>query len=76
VEIAHAEELNLRGYTAPWVMLKEQAKKMKDQIFSIRKSMEGRSSSQQMLQKHGSTKRMNPRKKTKKKEEQMALFKD
>ena len=76
VEIAHAEELNLRGYTAPWVMLKEQAKKMKDQIFSIRKSMEGRSSSQQMLQKHGSTKRRNPKKKTKKKEEQMALFKD
>ena len=77
VQIAHAEEIKLEGYPKPVVCLKEQAKKMKDQIFSIRKSVEGKESNRQMLRKHGSAKKLSRRKKASVGSTgQMALFKD
>ena len=53
------------------------AKKMKDQIFSIRKSVEGKDSNSQMLRKHGSAKKLSRGKKTSGGTKgQLALFKD
>ena len=63
VQIAHAEEIKLKGYPQPVVCLKERAKEMKDQIFSIRKSAEGKESNRQMLRKHGSAKKLSRGKK-------------
>ena len=56
-EIAHAEELSLKGYAGPVVNLKERTRLMKDRIFSIRKSETGRDSARETLQRHGSKKR-------------------
>ena len=77
VQIAHAEEIKLEGYPEPVVSLKEQAKKMKDQIFSIRRSTEAKESNRQMLRKHGSTKSSSRGKKNQGGAKgQLALFKD
>jgi len=77
VEIAHAEEVSLAGYSAPVVSLKEQAKQMKDQIFLIRKSGDGQVSNREMLKKHGSTKGAPKGKKVGGEGKgQLALFKD
>ena len=77
VQIAHAEEIKLEGYPEPVVSLKEQAKKMKDQIFSIRRSTEAKESNRQMLRKHGSAKSSSREKKNPGGAKgQLALFKD
>jgi deoxyribodipyrimidine photo-lyase len=77
VEIAHAGEIELPGYSNPVVSLKKRTKKMKDQIFAIRKSEQGRDGARIMLQKNGSRKRIGPKGKRKKPEGgQLALFKD
>jgi len=77
VQIAHAEEIKLEGYPEPVVSLKEQAKKMKDQIFSIRRSTEAKESNRQMLRKHGSAKSSSRGKKNPGGAKgQLALFKD
>jgi len=52
-------------------------REMKDQIFTIRKSEQGRESARAMLQKHGSRKGTGSRVKRKKSTDgQLALFKD
>jgi deoxyribodipyrimidine photo-lyase len=77
VQIAHAEEIKLEGYPEPVVSLKEQAKKMKDQIFSIRRSTEAKESNRQMLRKYGSAKSSSRGKKNQGGAKgQLALFKD
>jgi deoxyribodipyrimidine photo-lyase len=77
VQIAHAEEIKLEGYPKPVVSLKEQAKKMKDQIFSIRRSTDAKESNRQMLRKHGSAKSSSRGKKNPGGAKgQLALFKD
>ena len=77
VQIAHAEEIKLDGYPQPVVCLKARAKEMKDRIFSIRKSAEGKESSSLMLRKHGSAKKLSRGKKTSGGSNgQLALFKD
>ena len=77
VEIAHAGEIELPGYAKPVVSLNERTKEMKDQIFTIRKSEQGREGARTMLQKHGSRKGTGSRAKRKKTTDgQLALFKD
>ena len=77
VEIAHAGEIELPGYAKPVVSLKVRTGEMKDQIFTIRKSEQGRDGARAMLQKHGSRKGTGPRGKRKKPADgQLALFKD
>ena len=76
-EIAHAEELSLKGYAGPVVNLKERTRLMKDRIFSIRKSETGRDSARETLQRHGSKKRTGGKGIRKKSVDgQLALFKD
>lgn len=77
VEIAHPHEVELTGYAKPVVFLKERTMEMKDQIFTIRKSEQGRDGARTMLKKHGSRKGSGTgtqRKKTS--DGQLALFKD
>ena len=79
VEIAHAEEINLTGYPSPVIPLKEQSKKMKDLIFTVRKSIAGKESAHEILQKHGSRKgrdRTGSKKVGSPSPGQLALFKD
>jgi deoxyribodipyrimidine photo-lyase len=76
VKIAHAEEISLKGYANSVVQLKQRTKQMKDLIFGIRKTEWGKASAQETLQKHGSRKGTNFRKKTKNEGLQLALFKD
>ena len=79
VEIAHAEEINLTGYPNPVIPLKEQSKKMKDLIFAVRKSIAGKESAREILQKHGSRKgrdRKGGKKVGSPSPGQLALFKD
>ena len=77
VEIAHAGEIELPGYVKPVFSLKVRTGEMKDQIFTIRKSEQGRDGARAMLQKHGSRKGTGPRGKRKKPADgQLALFKD
>jgi len=77
VEIAHAGEIDLTGYVTPVVSLKERTRQMKDQIFAIRKSEQGRDGARVMLQKHGSRKGAGTKGKSNKTAEvQLALFKD
>jgi len=77
VEIAHAGEIELPGYVKPVVNLQERTRKMKDQIFAIRKSEQGREGARTMLQKHGSRKGAGTGGKRKKpSDNQLALFKD
>ena len=56
VEIAYAGDINLPGYASPVISLKEQSRKMKDLIFAVRKSIAGKESAREVLQKHGSRK--------------------
>lgn len=77
VEIAHAGEIDLPDYYPPIISLKERTRKMKEQIFSIRKSESAQTSARITLQKHGSRKRTNPGTKSKAADGgQLALFKD
>lgn len=79
VEIAHAGEVRLPGYPFPIIDLKQQAKKMKDLIFTVRKSVIGKQSAREVLQRHGSRKgsEINRRKKSNVSASgQLVLFKD
>jgi len=77
VEIAHVGEIELPGYANPVVSLKKRTKEMKDQIFAIRKSEQGRDGARVMLQKNGSRKGTSTKGKRKKPGGgQLALFKD
>ena len=77
VEIAHAPDLNLRTYVKPIISFKEQTKKMKDQIFAIRKSDLGKRSASDMLKTHGSRKGTNNARASKNNTQgQFSLFKD
>lgn len=73
VEIAHAEECNIPEYIRPIVNQSVRSKKMKDQIYLIRKSDEGRLQSSKTLQTHGSQKKI-PRKNKPKNNGQLELF--
>ncbi len=64
------EKTVLGNYPAPIVDFKLNSKLMKDQIFRIRKSQDGKDASQEVLQKHGSRKKSM----TKKPKKQMQLF--
>ena len=76
VEIAHADEVSLAGYSSPVVCLNKRAKEMKNRVFQIRKSLLGKQSAGEVLHKHGSRRgnRMN-RKRKKSQDGQLALFK-
>jgi len=77
VEIAHAGEIELPGYVKPVVYPQEKTRKMKDQIFAIRKSEQGREGARTMLKKHGSSKGAGTGGKRKKPADgQLALFTD
>jgi len=65
-EIIDYEKNALGSYPAPIVDFKAETKIMKDQIFAIRKSAEGKEASETVLVKHGSRKKTPIRKKTKK----------
>ncbi len=64
-EIQNYEQIILGNYPAPIVDFKSNAKAMKDQIFAIRRSFEGKKASQTVLDLHGS--RRGPRKSKRKK---------
>ena len=64
------EKTVLGKYPAPIVDFKANSKLMKDQIFAIRKSQEGKKASQEVLKKHGSRKKTGK----KKSKSQMQLF--
>ncbi len=72
-EIISHESNPLNGYVSPIVVFKEESKIMKDQIFVIRKSIEGKAASDAVLQKHGSRKKK-PARKTTKTNKQINLF--
>ena len=74
VEIAEAEKYRVDGYQPPVVSLTNRAKLMKERIFNIRRSVEGKENTQQILKIHGSKK---PRRGSRRKEDdgQLALFK-
>jgi deoxyribodipyrimidine photo-lyase len=72
-EIAHAEECNIPEYIRPIVNQSVRSKKMKDQIYLIRKSDEGRFQSSKTLQSHGSQKKIS-RKRKPKNNGQLELF--
>ena len=74
VEIAEAEKYRVDGYQPPVVSLTNRAKLMKERIFNIRRSVEGKKNTQQILKIHGSKK---PRRESRIKEDdgQLALFK-
>jgi len=55
-QIVNYESHILAGYPPPIVDFKEESKKMKDQVFTIRKSIEGKMESKKVLRKHGSRK--------------------
>ena len=63
----------LAGYPEPIVDFKEESKTMKDQVFTIRKSVEGRTESKKVLRKHGSRKKPSSPK-PKKDDGQLELF--
>ncbi len=69
-EIMSYEKIPLGDYPRPIVDFKLRSKRMKDQIFAIRKSLKGKEESAKVLKNHGSRKR--PRKKAPTK--QRALF--
>lgn len=64
-QILNYESHILAGYPHPIVSFKEESKKMKDQVFAIRKSHEGITKSKKVLQKHGSRKKRSSTKKDK-----------
>ncbi len=55
-QILSYESVILGEYPAPIVDFKTESKRMKDQVFSIRKSLEGKVESKKVLEKHGSRK--------------------
>lgn len=67
-EIQNYEQIILGDYPAMIVDFKPAAKAMKDQIFAIRRSMEGKKASQEVLELHGS--RRGPQKSKRKKSNQ------
>ena len=73
-EIAKSENRKIKGYTSPIVSLSDRSKQMKDRIYSIRKSTGGKKATQQTLKDHGSKKTKN-KKKRRKDEGQLLLFK-
>ncbi len=73
VEIAHADQCNLPEYTRPIVNQAIRSKQMKDQIYLIRKSEQGRFESSKTLKSHGSQKKI-PRKRKSKENGQLTLF--
>jgi len=75
-QIVSHETLVLGTYVAPIVDFKTASKRMKDQVFQIKKSQEGRLESQKVLTKHGSRKTTKrPRKKKEDdQQEQLSLF--
>lgn len=72
-EIQNYEQIILGDYPAPIVDFKPAAKAMKDQIFSIRRSFEGKKASQIILDLHGS--RRSPRKSKRRKPGQIKAIK-
>ena len=72
-QILNYESYILVGYPHPIVNFKEESKKMKDQVFAIRKSNDGIWQSKKVLKKHGSPKKRSPAKKNKD-DEQLDLF--
>lgn len=72
-EIQNYEQIILGDYPAMIVDFKPAAKAMKDQIFAIRRSMEGKKASQEVLDLHGS--RRGPRKSKRKKSNQSKVRK-
>jgi deoxyribodipyrimidine photo-lyase len=78
-EIAYAEEVRLAAYSPPVVCIKERSKQMKDRVYAIRRSVSGKKTSQEVLQKHGSRKgtgSVKRKKSTDLSTGQLALFKD
>ena len=55
-QIVGYETIILGSYPAPIIDFKTESKKMKDQVFDIRKSLKGKEESQKVLQRHGSRK--------------------
>ena len=74
VEIAEIENHPVRGYDPAIIRLSSQAKDMKERIYEVRRSAEGRQITSSVLQTHGSRKRMRS-KKNREPSGQMALFK-
>ncbi len=74
VEIAEIENHPVRGYDPAIIRLSSQAKDMKERIYEVRRSAEGRQITSSVLQSHGSRKRMRS-KKNREPSGQMALFK-
>ena len=74
VEIAEAENHSIPGYEPAIICLSSQAKVMKDRIYEVRRSADGKRATKGVLQSHGSRKRMKPKKKQET-DGQMALFK-
>ncbi|HCY58892.1 MAG TPA: hypothetical protein DHU78_08580, partial [Opitutae bacterium] len=73
-EIAKSENMKIKGYASSIVSLSERSKQMKDRIYSIRKSAGGKMATQKTLKDHGS-KKTPSRKKRKKDDGQLLLFK-
>lgn len=72
-DILNYETMALGSYPAPIIDFKAESKKMKDQVFAIRKSAAGKAASQEVLEQHGSRKKVIPRK-ARKKKIQASLF--
>ena len=76
VEIAHAEEKPINGYTPRVVNLKDRAKEMKSRVFTIRSSANAKKITGDVLKKHGSRKVTGVgKKKNRSAKGQMTLFK-
>jgi len=73
-EIAKSEKMKIKGYASPIVSLSDRSRQMKDRIYSIRKSTGGKKATQKTLKDHGS-KKTPSRKKRKKEDGQLLLFK-
>ena len=73
-EIAKTENMKVKGYASTIVSLSDRSKQMKDRIYTIRKSIEGKKATQQTLKDHGSKKTLS-RKKREKDDGQLLLFK-
>ena len=74
VEIAEIENHPVRGYDPAIIRLSSQTKYMKERIYEVRRSAEGRQITSSVLHTHGSRKRMRS-KKNQEPSGQMALFK-
>lgn len=72
-EITEHDSAPPGDYPAPIIDFKTESKAMKDQIFAIRKSTEGKAASEVVLKEHGSRKKTTARK-TKKNISQASLF--